>query len=86
MTRPVSSCFAATLAIVAAVAACTSSSPKVNAESRSKAAQTNAQLGMTYLHQGNLAAARDRIDKAHRAGPSDIRDADGGGLSLRPAR
>ena len=69
MTRPVSFGFAATLAIVAAVAACTSSSPKINAESRSKAAQTNAQLGMTYLHQGNLAAARDRIDKAIEQDP-----------------
>ena len=69
MTRPISFCFAATLAIVAAVADCTSSSPKDNAESRSKAAQTNAQLGMTYLHQGNLAAARDRIDKAIEQDP-----------------
>ena len=69
MRRPVSICVAATLAIVAAVAACTSGSPKDNADSRSKAAQTNAQLGMTYLHQGNLAAARDRIDKAIEQDP-----------------
>jgi type IV pilus assembly protein PilF len=59
----------ATLAIIAAVAGCADSSPRIDAASRTKAAQTNAQLGMTYLRQGNLAAARDRIEKALEQDP-----------------
>jgi type IV pilus assembly protein PilF len=60
---------ATSLAVVAALAACTSDAPKVDAESKAKAAQVNAQLGMTYLRQGNLAAARDRIEKAVEQDP-----------------
>jgi len=69
MKRPVSSRFAATLTIIAAVAGCTPSSPQIDGASKTKAAQTNAQLGMTYLQQGNLTAARDRIEKALEQNP-----------------
>jgi len=69
MKRRVSSRLAATLAVIATVAGCTGGSPQIDAESRTKAAQVNAQLGMTYLHQGNLTAARDRIEKALEQNP-----------------
>jgi type IV pilus assembly protein PilF len=60
---------AGALLVFAAAAGCVSSEPKVDAESKTKAAQVNAQLGMTYLRQGNLAAARDRIEKALEQDP-----------------
>jgi type IV pilus assembly protein PilF len=52
-----------TLVLASAIGGCVSA-PEDSAESRTKAAETNAQLGMTYLRQGNLSAARDRIEKA----------------------
>ena len=62
MNRAVWPGVAASLAL--AIGGCASDSPKVNAESKTKAAEVNAQLGMTYLRQGNLTAARDRIEKS----------------------
>lgn len=36
----------------------------MNREERARAALVNTQLGMTYMRQGNLPAARDKIEKA----------------------
>jgi type IV pilus assembly protein PilF len=55
------------LAIVVA-AGCVDSGSRKPAEP-SKAAETNTQLGLTYLKQGNLPAARDRIEKALEQNP-----------------
>lgn len=38
-------------------------------EERAKAALVNTQLGMTYMRQGNLPAARDKIEKALEQNP-----------------
>lgn len=64
MSRATRPAFVFALASALTVAGCVSNSSKGDGESRVKAAQTNAQLGMTYLQQGNLTAARDRIEKA----------------------
>src|SRR4029453_13220537 len=69
MKRPSWRELATSLAGFAGGTACTGDAPKVDAESKGKAAQVNAQLGMTYLRQGNLAAARDRIEKAVEQDP-----------------
>jgi type IV pilus assembly protein PilF len=68
MTHRTWLCAAATLALAVA-GGCVGGSPQTDGESRVKAAQTNAQLGMTYLRQGNLTAARDRIEKALEQDP-----------------
>jgi type IV pilus assembly protein PilF len=64
MRRHVACGLAVTLSVALVAGGCTSNDTKGEGESRVKAAQTNAQLGMTYMQQGNLNAARDRIEKA----------------------
>jgi type IV pilus assembly protein PilF len=58
----------AVLALACSAGGCVSSS-KPDAESKVKAAEINAQLGMTYLRQGKLEAARDKIEKALEQDP-----------------
>ncbi len=60
---------AVVLALTCLAGGCVSSSGPVDSQSKAKAAETNAQLGMTYLRQGNLAAARDKIEKALEQNP-----------------
>jgi type IV pilus assembly protein PilF len=59
---------AAVLALASVTGGCVSSSAP-DKQSKAKAAEINAQLGMTYLRQGDLAAARDKIEKALEQDP-----------------
>jgi len=43
--------------------------PTYTTSQRSKAAQANLQLGMGYLQQGNLASAKDKIERANLEDP-----------------
>ncbi len=64
----------AVLAVFGIVAGCKTSSqpsgvPTYTTSQRSKAAQANLQLGMGYLQQGNLASAKDKIERAELEDP-----------------
>ena len=52
------------LALLAGIAPAAGSEQSMTREQRKQAAEINAQLAITYLKQGDLAAARDKIDRA----------------------
>jgi len=60
------------LAACAALTGCATEST-TGSESRSptQAAQYNTQLGVAYLQQGNLALAKDKLEKAEQQNPND---------------
>jgi type IV pilus assembly protein PilF len=58
------SCLALILAVAALLAAAPGRAEKVTPVSIDQAAVINAQLAVEYLRQGNLEAARDKIEKA----------------------
>lgn len=59
---------AATLLIAAPSAS--GAEKSMNREERARAALVNTQLGMTYMRQDNLAAAREKIEKALKQNPN----------------
>jgi len=63
MSRSIGRFVLTALLVVAAVPAAVADQ-SMNKEQRAKAAQVNAQLALTYMKQGNLQAAREKIDKA----------------------
>jgi type IV pilus assembly protein PilF len=60
---------ACALAMFLAVAAAVDAQTPGDRESLAKAAAVNTQLGLEYMRQGNLEAARDKIEKAVRQNP-----------------
>ena len=52
------------LALLAGVVPVAGAEPSMTREQRKQAAEINAQLAITYLKQGDLASARDKIDRA----------------------
>ena len=61
-------CFVLGAAAVLAVAACSSGGQVTDNE---RAASYNAQLGMAYLHQGDLALAKEKLERALAQNPRD---------------
>jgi type IV pilus assembly protein PilF len=45
--------------------------PQQKEKKRSDAAQFNVQLGIAYLHQGNIQLAKEKLDRAMKEGPQD---------------
>lgn len=60
----------ASLACAGLLAACASGAPSGEA-SRTDAAAYNVQLGIAYLQQGNLALAKEKLERAERQNPRD---------------
>ena len=60
---------AGALGMFLAVAAAVDAQAPGDRQSLEKAAATNTQLGLEYMRQGNLEAARDKIEKAVRQNP-----------------
>ena len=60
--------------VALALGACVSTSAdsfKEKAKKRENAAEFNVQLGVAYLHQGNLPLAKEKLDRAMQEGPRD---------------
>lgn len=65
--------FPALAAVLAAVtlAACVSSSPGGRETNDKDAARSNVQLGMAYMQQGNLALAKEKLERAEKQDPKN---------------
>jgi type IV pilus assembly protein PilF len=60
------------LLCAALIAACGSASPRAEgAENNVDAAAYNAQLGIEYMRQGNLALAKEKLERAQKQNPRD---------------
>lgn len=57
-------------AVAVAVIAC-GSNPRRESGSETDAATYNVQLGVAYLQQGNLAIAKEKLERAHQQNPRD---------------
>ncbi len=59
--------------VAAALAGCSGSAPENAAPDSAAPVDTRLQLGLGYLDQGNLPAARQNLEKAEKAEPDDYR-------------
>jgi len=62
---------AVAVAALLAMTACTSSPVEPETSRSDNAAALNAQLGMAYLQQGNLAIAKEKLERAEKQNPHD---------------
>lgn len=60
------------LAVVVALAGCTSPAQRLSDGNMRKASDLNAQLGAQYLSNGDLALAKEKLDKALRQDPDNV--------------
>lgn len=60
-----------TALVVLAVASCVGVPAKGKKESKTDAAQYNMQLGVGYLQKGNLAVAKEKLERAYKENPRD---------------
>ncbi len=67
MKRPV---LAASLLLVTVGTASFASEPALTAKQREDAAQANTQLALAYMREGDLATARDKLEKALDQNPN----------------
>ena len=72
-TRIVRSALLVTIALTVAGCVTTSSRPIVPATNADAAAKDNLELGISYLRQGKLQAAREKLERAIRAEPDMAR-------------
>jgi type IV pilus assembly protein PilF len=63
--------FAVALVLGACVSTVNNETHSDRVKKRENAAQINTQLGIAYMHQGNLALAKEKLEKALKEGPNE---------------